>query len=110
MASDPHFYYDYCFLLCICSRFALAEKIVHGSQEDQNKYLTISKLGILTIRLMSSKAGGYGKRRSPNTFLLSLERRLDEFEALVESWDRQMVETIIKTPLILARWPVVAAL
>ena len=88
-ARIPHFYYDY-YVFQYSTGFsaasALAEKIVHGSQEDKDKYLDYLKAGNSDYPLnVINKAGvDMEKEDYLNAAFAVFERRLDEFEALVE--------------------------
>ncbi len=88
-ARIPHFYYDY-YVFQYSTGFsaasALAEKIVHGSQEDKDKYLDYLKAGNSDYPLNVIKKAGVDmeKENYLNAAFAVFERRLDEFEALVE--------------------------
>ena len=88
-ARIPHFYYDY-YVFQYSTGFsaasALAEKIVHGSQEDKDKYLDYLKAGNSDYPLNVIKKAGVDMEKEDylNAAFAVLERRLDEFEALVE--------------------------
>lgn len=88
-ARIPHFYYDY-YVFQYSTGFlaasALAEKIVHGSQEDKDKYLDYLKAGNSDYPLNVIKKAGVDMEKEDylNTAFAVFERRLDEFEALVE--------------------------
>ena len=88
-ARIPHFYYDY-YVFQYSTGFsaasALAEKIVHGSQEDKNKYLDYLKAGNSDYPLNVIKKAGVDMEKEDylNAAFAVFERRLDEFEALVE--------------------------
>ena len=64
----------------------MAEKIVHGSQEDKDKYLDYLKAGNSDYPLNVIKKAGVDmeKENYLNAAFAVFERRLDEFEALVE--------------------------
>ena len=88
-ARIPHFYYDY-YVFQYSTGFsaasALAEKIVHGSQEDKDKYLDYFKAGNSDYPLNVIKKAGVDMEKEDylNAAFAVFERRLDEFEALVE--------------------------
>ena len=88
-ALIPHFYYDY-YVFQYSTGFsaasALAEKIVHGSQEDKDKYLDYLKAGNSDYPLNVIKKAGVDMEKEDylNAAFAVFERRLDEFEALVE--------------------------
>lgn len=88
-ARIPHFYYDY-YVFQYSTGFsaasALAEKIVHGSQEDKDKYLDYLKAGNSDYPLNVIKKTGVDMEKEDylNAAFAVFERRLDEFEALVE--------------------------
>ena len=88
-ARIPHFYYDY-YVFQYSTGFsaasALAEKIVHGSQEDKDKYLDYLKAGNSDYPLNVIKKAGVDMEKEDylNSAFAVFERRLDEFEALVE--------------------------
>ena len=88
-ARIPHFYYDY-YVFQYSTGFsaasALAEKIVHGSQEDKDKYLDYLKAGNSDHPLNVIKKAGVDMEKEDylNAAFAVFERRLDEFEALVE--------------------------
>jgi len=88
-ARIPHFYYDY-YVFQYSTGFsaasALAEKIVHGSQEDKDKYLDYLKAGNSDYPLNVIKKAGVDMEKEDylNAAFSVFERRLDEFEALVE--------------------------
>ena len=88
-ARIPHFYYNYYvfqYSTGFAAASALAEKIVHGSQEDKDKYLDYLKAGNSDYPLNVIKKAGVdmGKEDYLNAAFAVFERRLDEFEALVE--------------------------
>lgn len=64
----------------------MAEKIVHGSQEDKDKYLDYLKAGNSDYPLNVIKKAGVDMEKEDylNAAFSVFERRLDEFEALVE--------------------------
>ena len=88
-ARIPHFYYDY-YVFQYSTGFsaasALAEKIVHGSQEDKDKYLDYLKAGNSDYPLNVIKKAGVDMEKEDylNAAFSVFERRLDQFEALVE--------------------------
>ena len=88
-ARIPHFYYDY-YVFQYSTGFsaasALAEKIVYGSQEDKDKYLDYLKAGNSDYPLNVIKKAGVDMEKEDylNAAFAVFERRLDEFEALVE--------------------------
>ena len=88
-ARIPHFYYDY-YVFQYSTGFsaasALAEKIVHGSQEDKDKYLDYLKAGNSDYPLNVIKKAGVDMEKEDylNAAFAVFERRLNEFEALVE--------------------------
>ena len=88
-ARIPHFYYDYYvfqYSTGFAAASALAEKIVHGSQEDKDKYLDYLKAGNSDYPLNVIKKAGVDMEKEDylNAAFAVFERRLDEFEALVE--------------------------
>lgn len=88
-ARIPHFYYDYYvfqYSTGFAAASALAEKIVHGSQEDKDKYLDYLKAGNSDYPLNVIKKAGVDMEKEGylNAAFAVFERRLDEFEALVE--------------------------
>ena len=88
-ARIPHFYYDYYvfqYSTGFAAASALAEKIVHGSQEDKDKYLDYLKAGNSDYPLNVIKKAGVDMEKEDylNAAFAVFERRLDEFEALVK--------------------------
>ena len=88
-ARIPHFYYDYYvfqYSTGFAAASALAEKIVHGSQEDKDKYLDYLKAGNSDYPLNVIKKAGVDMEKEDylNDAFAVFERRLNEFEALVE--------------------------
>ena len=88
-ARIPHFYYDYYvfqYSTGFAAASALAEKIVYGSQEDKDKYLDYLKAGNSDYPLNVIKKAGVDMEKEDylNAAFAVFERRLDEFEALVE--------------------------
>ena len=88
-ARIPHFYYNYYvfqYSTGFAAASALAEKIVHGSQEDKDKYLDYLKAGNSDYPLNVIKKAGVDMEKEAylNAAFAVFERRLDEFEALVE--------------------------
>ena len=88
-ARIPHFYYNY-YVLQYSTGFAaasaLAEKIVYGTQEDKDKYINYLKAGNSDYPLNVIKKAGVDMEKEDylNAAFAVFERRLDEFEALVE--------------------------
>ena len=88
-ARIPHFYYDY-YVFQYSTGFsaasALADKIVNGMQEDKEKYLNYLKAGNSDYPLNVIKKAGVDMEKEDylNAAFAVFERRLDEFEALVE--------------------------
>lgn len=88
-ARIPHFYYDY-YVFQYATGFsaasALADKIVNGTQEDKEKYLHYLKAGNSDYPLNVIKKAGVDMEKEDylNAAFAVFERRLDEFEALVE--------------------------
>ena len=64
----------------------LADKIVNGTQEDKEKYLNYLKAGNSDYPLNVIKKAGVDMEKEDylNATFAVFERRLDEFEALVE--------------------------
>ena len=88
-ARIPHFYYDYYvfqYSTGFAAASALAEKIVRGSQEDKDKYLDYLKAGNSDYSLNVIRKAGVDMEKEDylNAAFAVFERRLDEFEALVE--------------------------
>ena len=88
-ARIPHFYYDYYvfqYSTGFAAASALAEKIVYGSQQDKDKYLDYLKAGNSDYPLNVIKKTGVDMEKEDylNAAFAVFERRLDEFEALVE--------------------------
>ena len=88
-ARIPHFYYNYYvfqYSTGFAAASALAEKIVHGSQEDKDKYLDYLKAGNSDYPLNVIKKAGVDMEKEDylNAAFAVFERRLDEFEVLVE--------------------------
>ena len=88
-ARIPHFYYDYYvfqYSTGFAAASALAEKIVHGSQEDKDKYLDYLKAGNSDYPLNVIKKAGVDMEKEDylNAAFAVFERRLDEFEDLVK--------------------------
>ena len=88
-ARIPHFYYDYYvfqYSTGFAAASALAEKIVYGSQEDKDKYLDYLKAGNSDYPLNVIKKAGVDMEKEDylNAAFAVFERRLNEFEALVE--------------------------
>lgn len=88
-ARIPHFYYNYYvfqYSTGFAAASALAEKIVHGSQEDRDKYIDYLKAGKSDYPLNIMRKAGVDMEKADylNDAFAVFERRLDEFEALVE--------------------------
>ncbi|MEW4353337.1 oligoendopeptidase F [Streptococcus pneumoniae] len=88
-ARIPHFYYNY-YVFQYATGFsaasALAEKIVHGRPEDKEAYLNYLKAGNSDYPLNVIKKAGVDMEKEDylDAAFAVFERRLDEFEALVE--------------------------
>ena len=65
---------------------ALAEKIVHGTQEDRDKYIDYLKAGNSDYPLNVIRKAGVDMEKEDylDAAFAVFERRLNEFEALVE--------------------------
>ena len=88
-ARIPHFYYNYYvyqYSTGFAAASALAEKIVHGSQEDRDRYIEYLKAGKSDYPLNIMRKAGVDMEKEDylNDAFTVFERRLDEFEALVE--------------------------
>ena len=88
-ARIPHFYYNYYvyqYSTGFAAASALAEKIVHGSQEDRDRYIDYLKAGKSDYPLNIMRKAGVDREKEDylNDAFAVFERRLDEFEALVE--------------------------
>ena len=88
-ARIPHFYYNYYvyqYSTGFAAASALAEKIVHGSQEDRDRYIDYLKAGKSDYPLNIMRKAGVDMEKEDylNDAFTVFERRLDEFEALVE--------------------------
>ena len=88
-ARIPHFYYNYYvyqYSTGFAAASALAEKIVHGSQEDRDRYIKYLKAGKSDYPLNIMRKAGVDMEKEDylNDAFAVFERRLDEFEALVE--------------------------
>ena len=88
-ARIPHFYYNYYvyqYSTGFAAASALAEKIVHGSQEDRDRYIDYLKAGKSDYPLNIMRKAGVDMEKEDylNAAFAVFERRLDEFEALVE--------------------------
>ena len=88
-ARIPHFYYNYYvyqYSTGFAAASALAEKIVHGSQEDRDRYIDYLKAGKSDYPLNIMRKAGVDMEKEVylNDAFAVFERRLDEFEALVE--------------------------
>ena len=88
-ARIPHFYYNY-YVYQYSTGFAvasvLAEKIVQGSQDDRDRYIDYLKAGKSDYPLNIMRKAGVDMEKEDylNDAFAVFERRLDEFEALVE--------------------------
>lgn len=85
----PHFYYNYYvyqYSTGFAAASALAEKIVHGSQDDRDRYIDYLKAGKSDYPLNIMRKAGVDMEKEDylNDAFAVFERRLDEFEALVE--------------------------
>ena len=88
-ARIPHFYYNYYvyqYSTGFAAASALAEKIVHGSQDDRDHYIDYLKAGKSDYPLNIMRKAGVDMEKEDylNDAFAVFERRLDEFEALVE--------------------------
>ena len=88
-ARIPHFYYNYYvfqYSTGFAAASALAEKIVYGTQEDKDKYINYLKAGNSDYPLNVIKKAGVDMEKEDylNAAFAVFERRLDEFEALLE--------------------------
>ena len=88
-ARIPHFYYNYYvyqYSTGFAAASALAEKIVHGSQDDRDCYIDYLKAGKSDYPLNIMRKAGVDMEKEDylNDAFAVFERRLDEFEALVE--------------------------
>lgn len=88
-ARIPHFYYNYYvyqYSTGFAAASALAEKIVHGSQEDRDRYIDYLKAGKSDYPLNVMRKAGVDMEKEDylNDAFAVFERRLNEFEALVE--------------------------
>ena len=88
-ARIPHFYYNYYvyqYSTGFAAASALAEKIVHGSQEDRDRYIDYLKAGKSDYPLNVMRKAGVDMEKEDylNAAFAVFERRLNEFEALVE--------------------------
>ena len=88
-ARIPHFYYNYYvyqYSTGFAAASALAEKIVHGSQEDRDRYIEYLKAGKSDYPLNIMRKAGVDMEKEDylNDAFAVFERRLDEFEVLVE--------------------------
>ncbi len=88
-ARIPHFYYNYYvyqYSTGFAAASALAEKIVHGSQEDRDRYIEYLKAGKSDYPLNIMRKAGVDMEKEDylNDAFAVFERRLDEFEALVD--------------------------
>ena len=88
-ARIPHFYYNYYvyqYSTGFAAASALAEKIVHGSQDDRDRYIDYLKAGKSDYPLNIMRKAGVDMEKEDylHDAFAVFERRLDEFEALVE--------------------------
>ena len=88
-ARIPHFYYNYYvyqYSTGFAAASALAEKIVHGSQDDRDRYIDYLKAGKSDYPLNIMRKAGVDMEKEDylDDAFAVFERRLDEFEALVE--------------------------
>ncbi|MEI3023923.1 MAG: M3 family oligoendopeptidase [Streptococcus sp.] len=88
-ARIPHFYYNYYvfqYSTGFAAASALAEKIVHGTQEDRDKYIDYLKAGNSDYPLNVIRKAGVDMEKEDylNAAFAVFERRLNEFEASVE--------------------------
>lgn len=88
-ARIPHFYYNYYvyqYSTGFAAASALAEKIVHGSQDDRDRYIDYLKAGKSDYPLNIMRKAGVDMEKEDylNDAFAVFERRLDEFEALVD--------------------------
>ena len=88
-ARIPHFYYNYYvyqYSTGFAAASALAEKIVHGSQDDRERYIDYLKAGKSDYPLNIMRKAGVDMEKEDylNDAFAVFERRLDEFETLVE--------------------------
>ena len=88
-ARIPHFYYNYYvfqYSTGFAAASALAEKIVHGTQEDRDKYIDYLKAGNSDYPLNVIRKAGVDMEKEDylDAAFTVFERRLNEFEALVE--------------------------
>ena len=88
-ARIPHFYYNYYvyqYSTGFAAASALAEEIVHGSQDDRDRYIDYLKAGKSDYPLNIMRKAGVDMEKEDylNDAFAVFERRLDEFEALVE--------------------------
>ena len=88
-ARIPHFYYNYYvyqYSTGFAAASALAEKIVHGSQDDRDRYIDYLKAGKSDYPLNIMRKAGVDMEKEDylNDAFAVFERRLNEFEALVD--------------------------
>lgn len=89
-ARIPHFYYNY-YVYQYATGFAaasyLADRIVHGTQDDIDRYLSYLKAGNSDYPLNVIKKAGVDMTRKDylDTAFSIFEKRLDEFEDLVKT-------------------------
>ncbi len=88
-ARIPHFYYNYYvfqYSTGFCAALAFSEKILHGGDEDREKYLGFLKSGSSDYPLEVIRKAGLDMESEDylNAAFAVFERRLNEFEALVK--------------------------
>ena len=88
-ARIPHFYYNFYvfqYATGFAAASALADKIVHGQPEDKEKYLNYLRAGNSDYPLNVIKKAGVDMESEDylHAAFAVFERRLDEFEALIE--------------------------
>ena len=88
-ARIPHFYYNfyvYQYATGFSAALALSEKILNGNDEDKQKYLNYLKSGSSDYSLNIIKKAGVDMENADylNSAFAVFERRLDEFEKMVE--------------------------
>ncbi|MFR4967279.1 MAG: oligoendopeptidase F [Lactobacillus kalixensis] len=87
-ARIPHFYYNfyvYQYATGFAAAAALSDKIVHGSDEDREKYLGFLKAGSsdYPVEIMKNAGVDMTKPDYLEAAFASFEKRLDEFEKLI---------------------------
>lgn len=87
-ARIPHFYYNfyvYQYATGFAAAAALSDKIVHGSDEDREKYLGFLKAGSsdYPVKIMKNAGVDMTKPDYLEAAFASFEKRLDEFEKLI---------------------------